>query len=269
MVDNIIVGKITFSPGISHHVQFVYFKVLRIIFFSIVYKRLSNIRSCAGDQDFFLCLFINADRFSESNSSDQLFFCFSVRIITPGSLHRSCSAFYYRIIMSYFCHCSEQAFQIKYERAVPYTIAIQYALLFNGDGISAIDLCPSGNARLIFIYTVLVSLCGQYILIPQPRSGSYQRQGSIHHVKQLWKLIQGMRTQELSDSCNILLRIFQHMSRGIMRCRHFHAAELVYPEILLILSQSLLGKKYRTGIIDLNGNCDPQQQRRQCHNAAK
>ena len=54
-----------------------------------------------------------------------------------------------------------------------------------------------------------------------------------------------------------------------MRGRHFHAAELVYPEILLILSQSLLGKKYRAGVINLNGSCDSQQQRRQCHNATK
>ena len=161
--------------------------------------------------------------------------------------------------MSHFRHCSQQTFQIKYERAVPHTIAIQFALLFNGDGISAIDLCPSGNARFIFIYTVLVSLCGQYILIPQTRSGSYQRQGSIQHVKQLRKFIQRMCTQELSDSCNILFRILQHVSRRIMRGRHFHAAELVYPEILLILSQSLLGKKYRAGVIDLNGSCDSQQ----------
>ena len=67
-----------------------------------------------------------------------------------------------------------------------------------------------------------------------------------------------MCAQELSNSCNILFRVLQHVSGSIMGGRHFHAAELIYTEILLILSQSFLREKYGAGIINLNGSCDSQ-----------
>ena len=71
-----------------------------------------------------------------------------------------------------------------------------------------------------------------------------------------------MRTNKFSHSGDILLRIFQHVGRGIVGSRHLHTAKLVELKILLIFSHSLLCKKYGTGIIDVNSKRQTQKYRR-------
>ena len=194
MIDNIILRKIVFFPRISHHVQFVYLKIFRIVFFCIVNKGLTYIRSCACNKNFFFQAFINFHRLSKSNITNEFFFCFPFCIVAINFCHCSRTAFYYSIVMSYFCHCSKQAFQIKCRGTVLNPISVQFTFLFYGDRISSIDLRPSSNSGLVLIYTIFISLSCKYILIPQSRSGTHQRQRSIQHVKQLGKFIQRMRT---------------------------------------------------------------------------
>ena len=61
-----------------------------------------------------------------------------------------------------------------------------------------------------------------------------------------------MSTDKLSDPGNILLRIFQHVGRHIVRGGHLHTAELMQLEVLLIFSYSFLRKEDRTRIVNYN-----------------
>lgn len=61
----------------------------------------------------------------------------------------------------------------------------------------------------------------------------------------------------------VLLRIFKHMRRHIMRSRHFHASEFEQTELSFMYTDSLLSEKYGTRILCFDNKCEDNHRQSQ------
>lgn len=120
---------------------------------------------------------------------------------------------------------------------IPYIIL---ELLFPGDGISAMALCPSGNTRPDFMATHLFG-CIQRKVLDQQWSRPDERHVAFQDIDELGQLVDGCRTHETSDFGESVL-VGQKISFGIPLIGH--CLELDYSENLGIHTRPLLQEKH-------------------------
>ena len=137
--------------------------------------------------------------------------------------------------------------------------------LVQGAGLAAVavDLCPAGDAGLDLVsdHVALDQVAVDLVVRHRMGARPHDAHAPLQHIDELGQLVQGILAQEGADAGDAVIAPLR-LPDLFAVLAHAHGAELVHQDFFAIQSVAALLEYDRPGRVQLDGDGDEQQQRR-------
>ena len=147
---------------------------------------------------------------------------------------------------------SEKTFAVETERHFFDVFAVQFRFYGDFEFVAPVDLRPARKPGLHVICAVFIAFRNQIVLIPERGTRSDNRHLPREDIKNLRQFVKACFSQKSADFRYVLLGIFEHVRRHIVRRGSFHRAKFQNFKKLFLFADPFLSKENRPRVVDEN-----------------